>query len=85
MRLFTVNFFFKGKTHSALVSFRQGHDLSFFVRYLDGDVKYLIPDGKIEVSLLEGLKAPKQLSKIGEDLVFQTTEAIAGYLHLQQE
>jgi hypothetical protein len=83
VKLFTVNFLYQGKSYTALVSFREGYDLSFLVRYLDKDANKWIPDGKIIVSLLEGLKTPKQLSKEAEEFVFQTTEAISGFLKLQ--
>jgi hypothetical protein len=82
VRIFTVNFLYKEKSYTALVSFREGYDLSFLVRYLDKDVNNLIPDGKIIVSLLEGLKSPKQLSQEAEEFVYQTTEAISGSLQL---
>lgn len=83
VKLFTVNFLYQGNSYTALVSFREGYDLSFLVRYLNKDASNLIPDGKIIVSLLEGLKSPRQLSKEAEEFVYQTTEAISAFLKLE--
>jgi hypothetical protein len=83
-RVFTINFFYKGKTYSALVSFQaETYDMSFLVCYLDEDLSQLIPGRRIVLSLAEGIKSPKQLNKVAEDLVYQTTEAISGHLHIE--
>jgi hypothetical protein len=82
-RVFTVHFPFKGKTFSAIVSFKQEDvDLCFLIRYLDEDLEECISGRKVVVSLSEGIKSPSQLNKIGEDLVFNTTEAISNHLYL---
>jgi hypothetical protein len=82
--VFTINFSYKGKLHSALVSFQaENYDMSFLVCYLDEDLGQLIPGRRIVVSLAEGIKSPKQLNKLAEDLVYQTTEAISDHLHFQ--
>ena len=83
-RLFTIEFPFKGKMESALVSFgSEAYDMSFVVRYLDEEMNQIIPGGRVVVSLSEGIKSPKQLSRLGEDLVYHTTEAINQYLHFE--
>jgi hypothetical protein len=83
-RVFTINFSYKGELRSALVSFQaETYDMSFLVRYLDEDLGQLIPGRRIVVSLAEGIKSPKQLNKLAEDLVCQTAEAISGHLHFE--
>ena len=85
-RVFTVNVPYKGQTCAALVSFdSEGYDMSFLVRYLDEDIQQVIPGRRIVVSLSEGIKSPKQLSRLAEDLLSLTTEAISGYLNLYQQ
>lgn len=80
-RIFTVHFPFKEKTYTALVSFRsQGYELSYLVRYLDGDIDQLIPGNKLLVSLSGGIEYPKPVNKLAEDLVHKTTETINEYL-----
>lgn len=80
-RLFTIHFPFKQKTYTALVSFKsKGYELSYLVRYLDGDIDTLIPGNKLLVSLSGGVEYPKLANKLAEDLVYKTTEAINGYL-----
>jgi hypothetical protein len=85
-RVFTVNVPYKGQSRAALVSFdSEGYDMSFLVRYLDEDIQEVIPGRKIVVSLSEGIKPPKQLSRLAEDLLNHTTEAISGYLNLYHQ
>lgn len=82
-RVFTINFCFKGKGYSAIVSFKeQGQDLNFLVRYPDEDLRTIVPEGKVIVSLAEGIKSPSPVPVLAEALIFQTTEAIASHLHL---
>jgi hypothetical protein len=82
-RVFTIDFQFKGRSRTALVSFQtEAYDMSFLVRYLDEEISNVIPERKVIVSLSEGVKSPKQLTRLGEDLVFQTTEAISEHLHV---
>jgi hypothetical protein len=84
-RVFSIMFPYKGKPCAALVSFgSEGYDMSFLVRYLDQDIRLVIPDGKLVVSLSEGIKSPKRLNPLAEDLVHKTTEAISGYLHQKE-
>ncbi|MFL5742149.1 MAG: hypothetical protein ACJ75B_18140 [Flavisolibacter sp.] len=85
-RVFTINIPYKGQSCVALVSFdSEGYDMSFLVRYLDEDIQQLIPGRRIVVSLSEGIKSPKQLSRLAEDLLNLTTEAISGHLNLYQQ
>ena len=84
-RVFTVNFTYKGKSRAALVSFAgETCGTSFLVRYLDEDIGQVVPEKKLVVSLSEGLKSPKALSRLGQDLLNHTTEAISQYLHVHQ-
>jgi hypothetical protein len=85
VRAFSVNFPYKGRSQSALVSFREeGYELSFLVRYVDEEIKQLIPGGRIIVSLSEGIKSHKQLSKPADDLVCNTCKAISRHLYFQE-
>lgn len=84
-RIFTVNFPFKEKTYTALVSFKSyGYELSYLVRYLDEDVNTLIPGNKLLVSLSGGIEYPDLLNKLAEDFVYKTTEAINNYLQWRE-
>jgi hypothetical protein len=81
-RVFTVNFTFKDELHSALISFEsRDYDMSFLVRYLDHELQEIIPGRRIVVSLSEGIKSPKILTKTAEELLARTTEAISEHLH----
>jgi hypothetical protein len=85
-RVFTINFEYKGTIRSALVSFGpEGNDMTFLVRYLDEELNQLIPGRKIIVSLAEGVKSPKEINRLGEDLLNHTTEAISKYLYHYHE
>jgi hypothetical protein len=85
-RVFTVNVPYKGQSRAALVSFNsEGYNMSFLVRYLDEDIQHLIPGRRIVVSLSEGLRSPKELSRLAEDLLNETTEVISEYLNLHQQ
>jgi hypothetical protein len=85
-RVFTINFEYKGKVRSALVSFGpEDTDMTFLVRYLDEDLNELIPGRKIIVSLSEGVKSPKNINRLAEDLLNHTTEAISNYLYHYHE
>jgi hypothetical protein len=80
-RLFTVNFRFKEQPVTALVNLRhQGYDLSCMVRYLDKDIATLVPEGQLVFSLANGMEGPPAAGKLGEELLFRTTEAISNYL-----
>jgi hypothetical protein len=84
-RIFTINFSFREKTYTALVSCRSKEcEPSYLIRYLDDDIKTLIPGNKLLVNLAEGIKHPKPSNKLAEDLVRKTTEAINGYLQLHE-
>jgi hypothetical protein len=85
-RVFTVNIPYKGKLRAALVSFGvEGYDMSLLVHYLDEDISEVIPGRKVVVSLNEGIKSPKELTKLGEDLLNYTTQAISEYLQIHQQ
>jgi hypothetical protein len=84
-RVFSISFPYEGKPCVVLVSFDpEGYDMSFLVRYLDHDIREIIPEGKIVVSLSEGIKSPRILDSIAEDLVYHTTEAISSYLRQRE-
>jgi hypothetical protein len=80
-RVFTVNVSYKGQRCAALVSFDcETYNMSFLVRYLDDEIQQLIPGRKVVVSLSEGIKSPKELSPVAEQLLNLTTEAISDHL-----
>ena len=80
-RLFTVNFKFKEEPVTALVNLvSAGYDISVNVRYLNKEVAALMPGGKVEFSLAEGIKSGRPHGRLGEELVYQTSEAISDYL-----
>jgi hypothetical protein len=82
-RVFTVNVPYKGQSCVALVSFdAEGYNMSFLVRYLNEEIQQVIPGRKIVVSLTEGIKSPRELSRLAEELLNLTTEAISEYLEL---
>lgn len=82
-RLFTVSIPYKNHEYPALVTLRtHGADISCLVRYVDKQLCDILPGGVLIFSLAEGLKQPLDLStKQAEELVYNTTEAIALYLH----
>jgi hypothetical protein len=83
LRVFTIRFPYNGKTYSALVSFHpQSSDLSFAVRYLDEEISDVIPQRKVMIHLSKDLASPQPLSKLGQELVTYTSEAISEHLHL---
>jgi hypothetical protein len=81
-RVFTINFRFKEQLVSALVNLRdKDYNLSFQVRYLDKEVAELVPGGRIEFSL-SGFSGKGEIKsgRLGEELLFSTSEAITNYL-----
>jgi len=80
-RIFTINFSFKEKIYTALVSSRsKEYEPSYTVRYLDEDVDTLIPGNKLVVNLTEGIQHPEVANKLAQDFIRKTTEVINGYL-----
>jgi hypothetical protein len=80
-RVFTIQFYFKQKNYTALVSFcTQGIKDSCFVRYLDEEINSLIPEKKLLVSISGGVEYPKVEDRIAQDFIYKTREAINGYL-----
>jgi hypothetical protein len=85
-RVFTVNFRFKGKNYTALVSFKCcPRENSYLVKYLDDDVDSLIPGNRLVVSKSGNIEYPSPLDGLSKDLVSKTTQAIKGYLDLHQD
>jgi hypothetical protein len=84
-RLFTISIPFNNHEYPALVTLKsQGHDISCLVRYIDKQLRDILPGGVLIFSLAEGLKQPLDLSdRRAEELVYSTTEAITHYLHDQ--
>lgn len=83
-RVFTIRFPFKGQTLSAVVSLKQeSYDMSFLICYMEDDVREVIPGRRVVLSLSEGIKSPKELTRYAEDLVSHTSEAITKHLQLQ--
>lgn len=84
-RLFSITIPFKNKQYTALVSLKeQGHDLCCFVRYIDKQLRYILPGDQLIFSLQEGLKQPKHLpDELAESLVISTTNAIAQHLGVE--
>jgi hypothetical protein len=85
-RLFTISIPFNNHEYPALVTLKsQGNDISCLVRYVDKQLRDILPDGVLIFSLAEGIKQPLHFSdKQVEELVFSTTEAITHYLHQQE-
>jgi hypothetical protein len=81
-RLFTLNFHFKEKTYTALVSFRTiGYDMSFQVRYMDNEIHQIIPGGRLMFNLSGTVIGPDNLNtEPAKELLTCTSEAISGYL-----
>jgi hypothetical protein len=84
-RVFTVNFPFKGRTYTVLVSFNcYATENSYLVKYLDQEAALLIPGSRLVVSVSGKVEYPKPLENFSKDLVSKTTQAIKGYLELHQ-
>jgi hypothetical protein len=84
-RVFTINFSFKGKNYSALVSSKsEGSTTGYLVRYLNEDITALIPGNELLVSLTGDIKYPQPVNGLARNLVHKTTETINSYLHLPE-
>ena len=84
-RVFTVSFRFLEQPCTALVSFRNqdGYNPAFSVHYLNKEVETILPDRKVIFSLANGIENPKTIdSKLAEELVEKTSEAISHYLEV---
>jgi hypothetical protein len=80
-RVFTINFRFREEPVTALVNLNTvGYDISVNVRYLNKQIASLVPGGKVEFSLAEGLKNKDLDGRLAEELVYQTSEIISDYL-----
>ena len=84
-RLFSISFYFQEKEYTALVSLRDlGHDLCCTIRYIDKELRFIIPGDQLVFSLQEGLKEPKQLPhELAENLLKCTTNALTEHLALR--
>ena len=80
-RLFSINIYFENKEYTALVSLREvNHDICCLVRYVDKNLRYILPGDVLEFSLAEGLKQPKELpDELARNLVLSTTDALSNY------
>ena len=84
-RVFTVSFRFMEQPCTALVSFhnQDGYNPAFCVHYLDKEVEAILPERKVTFSLANGIENPEAVvSKLAEELVEKTSEAISHYLEV---
>jgi len=84
-RVFTVSFNFMEQPCTALVSFRNqdGYNPAFSVHYLNKEVETILPERKVTFSLHNGIEDPNTVhSKLAEELVEKTSEAISHYLEI---
>ncbi|MEI6946871.1 hypothetical protein V9K67_06670 [Paraflavisolibacter sp. H34] len=83
-RLFTLDFYFKHKLRTALVTPRlHEYYRSFYVRFLepDNEIERLLPEGSLLVSLSEGSSsASGQSPEAAVELLVCTRTAIQDYL-----
>ena len=83
-RIFTLPFKFRKKTYTALVCLKtMGYDLLFIVRYLDKELTEIIPGGKFMFQLSGKVEGADLESNLAKELLSCTTDAIAGYLKLE--
>lgn len=83
-RIFKLNFNFRKKTYTALVSLKTiGYDLSFLVRYLDKELSEIIPGGKLMFHLSGIVEGADMDSLLAKELLSCTSDAISGYLKLE--
>ncbi|HEY0066854.1 MAG TPA: hypothetical protein VGB46_05815 [Flavisolibacter sp.] len=82
VRIFTLNFPFKERVCTALVSLRSiGYDLSCQVKYMDTDIHQIIPGGSLVFNLSGEVKTGANLdADPAQELLSCTTAAICGYL-----
>jgi hypothetical protein len=81
-RVFTIQFAFKEKSYTALVSFSTEH--SYVVRYLDEEVNSLMPEKKLVFPISESTEYPTVGNRFAQDLITKTREAISGYLQTHE-
>ena len=79
-RVFTLNFTYKERVYTALISFHAPGNGSYHVRYLDEELNEIIAANKLVVNVKADLFQPKPVSKKAAHLIYTTTEAIKGYL-----
>lgn len=84
-RLFSINISFQNKEYTVLVSLREvNHDICCMVRYIDKNLRYILPGDILEFSLAEGLKQPKELpDELAQNLVLSTTAALSSYFEIK--
>jgi hypothetical protein len=82
-RLFTVRVPFYKNTYTALVSFNSVDDETFVVRYLEEEINEMIPGHKLIFTNYHGVLSSATMGKPIQDLVYQTSRAISGYLQLK--
>lgn len=82
VRIFTLNFSFRERVCTALVSLRTvGYDLSCQVKYMDQDIHQIVPGGSLVFHLSGELKSGADFNgDPAQELLSCTTEAICGYL-----
>jgi len=79
-RIFTVNFTYEERVHTALISFHAPDNGCCQVRYLDEELNSIIAANKLVVDVKAHLSRPKPVSKAAEALIYRTTEVIQEYL-----
>ena len=83
-RLFTLNFKFRGKLHSAVVTIRDnGYDMACTVRYMDEELLSVIPSGKFMFQLSGEINCGTGSNPDMEELITCTSQAIAEHLKME--
>jgi hypothetical protein len=83
-RLFTLNFHFRGKPYSALVTIRDnGYDMACIVKYMDEELHRLIPSGRFMFQLSGGMNCGNGSDPALEELISCTSQAIDEHLKME--
>ncbi len=82
VRIFTLNFPYRERVCTALVSLRSvGYDLACQVKYMDEDIHRIVPGGSLVFHLSGEVKSGANFDgEPARELLSCTTEAICGYL-----
>jgi hypothetical protein len=83
-RLFTLNFHFREKPYSALVTIRDnGYDMVCIVKYMDEELHQVIPSGKFVFQLSGEVNCGIGSNPDLEELIACTSQAIAEHLKME--
>jgi hypothetical protein len=80
--LFTIRVPFYKNTNTALVSFNSVDDETFVVRYVEEEINEMIPGNKLIFTIYHGVISSATSTEPIQDLLYQTSRAISGYLQL---